>query len=295
MTSRLKIHPTIAAGLLMVSLIFFCQPAVASFKNTRFEIFSGDRGATFFAVASGVCNVFNRHYVSRGFECKAVASEGSASNLRKLVEKKADLAIIKSPRFNQFFVADFSSLKDGYEFVAPIHNEYLTILVRKNSGIKSLSDLNDRSVNIGNIGSSSALIVSDYFAKFSINPTKILRFGAAEAFKKICEKKIDAWVYFVGHPNVGFGDVLKRCAVELVQLSPQEVKNFLDLGGSFLAETKISKRYYQPLSDDLATVSSETILAARSDLNPKIIELIKDVLSNHKEELIAENNIFRSF
>jgi len=263
-------------------------------KKTPFTIFSGDKKASYFAVASGICNVFNLIHAKDNYECVAVASKGSESNLKSLANQEADFAIIKTSDFNKFFVKNFSELENKIDFVAQIHDEYLTILVQKNLKIDSLNDLNDKSVNIGHIGSSSALIIEKYFSNFAINPKKIVNLGAEKSFEMLCNKKIDAWVYFIGHPNTNFQKSLTNCNLKLISLPPQEIQNFLATA-PFFKKGIIAKNLYNSLPKNIETISTKTILAARKGIDPKITKLFQDILENHKEELLKENEIFRGF
>lgn len=262
-------------------------------KKTKFTIFSGDKKASYYAVASGICHVFNLHYGNK-YECQAVESKGSAGNLRSLVSGEADLGIIKTSKLNQLFIKD--SPKYNYEknFITRIHSEHLTILVQKDLNITSISDLKNKSVNIGSEGSSSALVSEKYISKFSINPKKTHHLGASEAFKMMCNNKIDAWIYFIGHPNKGYKKVLDKCNLEMVSIPNNEIENFLSIAPYF-EKGKISEKLYSSLSDDVKTISSPTLLSSRDNVDPNIINLIKLVLQKHKKELIEENRIFQSF
>jgi len=276
-------------------LIIFIQEALSDdLVITKFNIFSGNKKASYYAVANGICNVFNRHYLHQGFECVAVESNGSAENLKLLATGEADLAVIKSSELNQFSINNAKELQNENNLVARIHDEYLTILVQKDCQINNLSDLTNKIVNIGSIGSTSALVVKEYFNDSLIQPKEIVNFGADKSFKMMCDKKIDAWVYFMGHPNDGFKGVLNQCDLKLISLSQDEVNNFLKIA-PFLHKDQLARNYYKNLEDNLNTVSSRTFLSSRINLNPKIVELIKNILVNHKEELLTEGDIFKSF
>lgn len=262
-------------------------------KQTPFTIFSGDKKASFFAVARGICAVFNRHH-GNNYECIAVVSKGSEKNLHSLASDEADFGIVKTAEFNKIFVKNFSEFENKIDFVARIHDEYLTILVQKKLKIKSLSDLSKRVVNIGSVGSSSALITQKYFSTYDIQPKEIVNFGAAESLKKICDKNIDAWVYFIGHPNVGFQNALEKCDVELISLPQEEAENFLKIA-PFLNKGIISREQYSLEAKDIKTISSQTIIAARKGIDQNILKLIQDIIANHKEELMKESAIFKGF
>lgn len=281
---------------LILFIIFFAYEALADDykKEVQFTIFSGDKKATFYKVTSGICNVFNRHYLVEGLRCVAKESAGSETNLHLLSSSEADLAVVKSPEFNNFFVKNSQQLQKKINFVANIHDEYLTVLVQKKLAVKSISDLSDKIVNIGLTGSTSELVIKKYFSDYKIKPKEIVNFGADISLKMMCDKKIDAWIYFIGHPNSGYEEVLKKCDVELIALSENEIANLLKIAAFFQKNT-LPKTSYTSLKSDLPTVSSKTILASRKNLDSKIVSLVKKVLVDHKEELVKEGEIFRSF
>ncbi len=272
-------------------IILFFLLTTACSHNKKFTIYSGDKKASFFKIADGLCKVFNQQQTNSNLECVALESHGALENLELLNSKKADLAIIKTPEFNKFFLPKISNQT---KFVANLHQEYLTILVRKNSKINSLSDLAGKSVNIGSHASSSAVITQKYLALAKITPQKIYHLGASDSFKMLCQNQLDAWIYFVGHPNSDYAQTLANCDVKLLQLSQSELKNF-SLIAPFFKKNKISKNFYPSLPKEINTISSDTILASRNDLDPQIISALQDILQNHKSELIKENPIFSNF
>lgn len=284
----------------LAAVIFFATLLLGSpsfSKATEFSIYSGNKSASFYRVASTLCEVFNKYHQSEGYKCFAVESGGAINNLYDLLDKTADIAIIKAPSFDKVLTQNLPiDFDKKIQSIAKIHKEYLTILVNKNSKIKSLSDLKNKVVNIGPIGSSSNPIVEKYFSYFSIKPKTSLNVGASEAFKMICDGKIDAWVYFIGHPNKNYAETLKNCNVDFLSLNKKEIKNFTSLMPSFLRADKISRMLYSSYTKgDVITVSSNTILAARDDLDPKIIAMIQNILKSHKDELIEKDLIFLNF
>ena len=236
-------------------LILFLLLTTSCSHNKKFTIYSGDKKASFFKIADGLCKVFNQQQTNSNLECVALESHGALENLNLLNSKKADLAIIKTPEFNKFFLPEISNQT---KFVANLHQEYLTFLVRKNSKINSLANLAGKSVNIGSEASSSATITEKYLALAKITPQKIYHLGARDSFKMLCQNQLDAWIYFVGHPNYDYAQTLANCDVKLLQLSQSELKNF-SLVAPFFKKNKISKNFYPSLPKEINTISSYTI------------------------------------
>lgn len=279
-------------------IIFFsltqCKNIFDNYSPIKFTIYSGDKSASYYAFALGLCNVFNKHYSSQNFECLPTISKGSLANLTLLANNQADLAIIKTQEFNRFFIANSENLQKNSDFVSDIFDEDLIIITTKKTAIKNLTNLNNKVVNIGSDGSTSALITKKYFTNFAIKPKIILNLSASQSLKKLCKNEIDGWIYFIGHPNLAINQALENCDLEVIKLSKKELNNFRKIA-PFLKAKKLTPAHYRSLKNNILTVSSSTILASQRNFNSQIIGLIQDILENHRAELIEQNQIFKNF
>ncbi|MCB1141468.1 MAG: TAXI family TRAP transporter solute-binding subunit [Leptospiraceae bacterium] len=84
-------------------------------------------------------------------DLEIIETNGSYQNIEDLIEGKADLAFAQ---FDSIFLYieqnEENKMKvEKIRFLAPIDNEVVHILVNKNSGIKSLSDLEGKTVSMG--------------------------------------------------------------------------------------------------------------------------------------------------
>jgi len=258
-------------------ILTFAQKPCWSYNKTIFTISAGDKSGTYFAIATKICDEFNRNYSDQKIHCRALESKGSRENLEKLANQEVDFAIIKSLEFNDKFIGNAKFLHHNIKEVGKIHDEYLTFVVPKNSNIKSISNLNNKTVNIGSIGSTSELMVGKYFFSNYIRPKKIVNYSASESFTQICNRKIDAWLYFIGHPNDGFNEMLKKCDVEIVSLNTKEIKQFKKQFG-FLESKILDQQLYETINQDIPTVCSATFLARRNNLDDNITNMVKQII-----------------
>ena len=274
---------------LLLSL-FLLFSFVANAAET-FTIYAGDKKATFYKVANSICQVFNQN--NENYKCKAVPAKGAIDNLYKLANQEADFAVIKTPNQNIKFLGTKKALPliKNIDPIIRIHDEFLTILVRKNQEIKNLQDLSDKIVSTGSIGSSSKEMVEKYFVKEKIAPKKVYNLGAGKSFEMICKGKIDAWAYFIGHPNHHYQNTLENCNVEFLSLSHKE-KRSLKESFNFLTNARLKKGFYNSLNSNIYTLASPTIIAASKNVTPELKKLLIDTVLNKNQELIKEDKIF---
>ena len=103
--------------------------------------------------------------------------------------------------------------------VFSVHPEPFTVVARVDSGIKNFDDLKGKRVNIGNPGSGqrgTMEVVMDAkgWTKDSFKVASSLK--AAEQSKALCDNKIDAMVYVVGHPSGSIKEATTTCDTKLV-------------------------------------------------------------------------------
>ncbi len=258
--------------LLIFSLLFATNCALLK-KEIR--IYSGDKSGTFFSVATKICDEFNQKSAAQNqrFFCRARTSKGSLENLFKIKDEPDSFSIIKAPQFYQ------QTTNINFDFTKIIiikktHDEFLTILVNKNAKINSLKDLKNKRVNIGYFGSGNRILIEKYFKEFSITPAKIFDFGATQSFAALKNNEIDAWIYFIGHPNAGYADLLSDHNFKIISLTNREIKNFQSLTKIFQKTDLDLKKFYN-INEKIRTISSETFLAGGAEVEEKAIEIIK--------------------
>ena len=259
--------------MIQLALILFLFFFTGCTKEIR--IHSGDKSGTFFSVATKICDEFNQKSAAQNqcFFCRTKTSKGSLENLFKIKDEPDSLAIIKAPQFYQQTTNidyDFTKIK----IIKKTHDEFLTILVNKNAKINSLKDLKNKRVNIGYFGSGNRILIENYFKKFSITPAKIFDFGATQSFAALKNNEIDAWIYFIGHPNAGYADLLSDHNFKIISLTNREIENFQSLTKIFQKTNLDLKKFYN-INKKIRTISSETFLAGGAGVEEKSIEIIK--------------------
>lgn len=175
--------------------------------------------------------------------------------------------------------------------ISPLHNEYLTILVKKQTKINSLKDLINKKVNIGAKGSTSSFIIQQFFQKYGYKFNNIHNDKILESVKKICAGELDAILYFIGHPNQTYQEVLNICDVKIISLTNSEIKKLIEFSDSF-QKGKINSSLYKNVFFDIKTVYSQSVLIAKNNINPKYVEIIQDIIDNYRDELLKANYIY---
>lgn len=277
------------AFLILVS-VYACQ---SNIKTIR--IGSGSHHAMYYPVASALCEVFNEHNSDKNIICKAQISKGAEFNLNAVENGEIEMGISQANLQFDAYTGQRQFANNPHKKLRTlfaVHDEYMTIIAKKNSNINSFADLKGKSVNIGNVGSGSRILFEQMIKKlgWTLKDFKeIYGETGSDINKVLCaNNKADAAIYIVGHPNKSFGDMLKNCDAKLVNLSTKEIKTFISLAPEDFFATSIPGNIYKENPAFIQTFASKTVLSASENIDPKIIYNFVKIISENKDELIKK-------
>ena len=111
-----------------------------------------------------------------------------------------------------------------------VHPEPFTLVARPEANIKSFADLKGKRVNVGNPGSGTRAAMDELLAAEKM---KVGDFALASELKAdehgpaLCDNKIDAFFYGVGHPSANIQDPTTACGAKLVSLTDPAIDSLV--------------------------------------------------------------------
>ncbi|MCG8616394.1 MAG: TAXI family TRAP transporter solute-binding subunit, partial [Desulfobacterales bacterium] len=115
--------------------------------------------------------------------------------------------------------------------VFSVHPEPFTVVARADSGIKNFMDLKGKRVNIGNPGSGqrgTMEVVMDALGWTKADFKLASELKPAEQSKALCDNKIDAIIYTVGHPSGSIKEATTSCDSVLVTVDGPAIDGLVD-------------------------------------------------------------------
>jgi TRAP transporter TAXI family solute receptor len=214
----------------------------------------------------GLYHAFAQDFASRlrqrtGRPVRVIETAGSEENVTLLRDGKAELALIQTT----------SLTPEGVVGVAPLFPEPLHFLVRKDSGIRTPSDLVGRRVALGLRGSGIRLNANTLLPHYGVPPEAVRDvedpFGALTA-----GGGVDAALVTTGWMNPTLEKVLRDGDVELVGLADPEG---LAARHPWFVPTTIPRGLYSgnpPVPPDpVRTVAVTALLTARPDAADELV------------------------
>ncbi len=213
----------ITTALMVTGLTFGAAATVSA--ESFITIGTGGVTGVYYPTGGAICRLVNKGRKEHGIRCSVESTGGSVYNLNTIRAGELDMGVAQSDwQYHAYHgtskFQDAGANKD-LRAVFSVHPEPFTVVARADSGIKTFTDLKGKRVNIGNPGSGqrgtmevvmSALGWSkDDFALAS-------ELKAAEQSKALCDNKVDAIVYTVGHPNGSIKEATTSCDTVLVNV-----------------------------------------------------------------------------
>mgnify|MGYP001819406083 FL=1 len=148
---------------------------------------------------------------------------GSVYNLNAIRNGELDMGVAKSDwQYHAYYGSskfeDAGPNKD-LRAVFSVHPEPFTVVARTDSGIRNFNDLKGKRVNVGNPGSGQrgTMEVVMKAKGWTLDDFKLAsELKSAEQSKALCDNKIDAMVFTVGHPSGSIKEATTSCDSVLV-------------------------------------------------------------------------------
>ncbi len=218
MTIKRRSFLVAGSALLAASML---TPATAFAAKERVVFSGGPAGGTFQVVANAI-QVYKPIKASKDFRVRAQSSAGSVENLRKVNSGKAQMGVVYS---GHVYLGRNGKMKNDtrkYEdvmAVAWLYGAPAQLVVRKDSGIKSVKDLVGKKVGVGNAGSGAFANCELFFTHLDIWD-KIERnaMGYNDAAQAFGNNQLDAFWLFTAFPSGAVIMAAQTNDIELIDL-----------------------------------------------------------------------------
>ena len=281
----------------MRSVITLAALAVASlatpsaFAQQKFvTIGTGGVTGVYYAAGGAICRLMNKDRAKHGIRCSVESTGGSVFNINTIKAGELDFGVTQSDW--QFHAMNGGKVfeKDGkhsdLRAVFSLHPEPFTVLSRKEANIGGVDALKGKRFNVGNPGSGTRASMEELMGALG---WKLSDFALASELKAdehgaaLCDNKIDAFFYGVGHPSANIQDPITTCGARLVPLTGAAVDKLV-AGAPFYAKVNIPGGLYAGHPNPTPTYGvMATFVSSAKVPEATVYELVKAVFENFEE------------
>jgi len=224
-------------GIVLSIVFLFCfavlvgvTPEPVQAEQTFVTIGTGGVTGVYYPTGGAICRLVNKTRKEHGIRCSVESTGGSVYNLNTIAAGELDMGVAQSDWQYHAYNGTSKFAKKGpnkcLRAVFSVHPEPFTVVARKDSGIKKFKDLRGKRVNIGNPGSGQRgtmeVVMKTYgWTKRDFKLASELK--SAEQSKALCDNKVDAMVFTVGHPSGSIKEASTSCDSVIVEVAGPKI------------------------------------------------------------------------
>lgn len=269
------------AGFLLATM------GVSQAEQKFITIGTGSVTGVYYPTGGAICRLVNKGRKEHGIRCSVESTGGSADNINTIRAGELDMGVAQSDvQYNAYYgKAKFKESGPFKELrsIFSVHPEPFTVIARADSGVKSFEDLKGKRVNIGNPGSGQRAtmeVVMRALGWTEKDFSVVSEFEATEQSKALCDNKIDAMVYVVGHPNGSIKEATTSCDSVLVNVNGPEIQKLIADNPYYRSATVPAGMYRGNAQDTKTFGVGATFITSTNMSSETVYEVVKSVFEN---------------
>ena len=282
----MSIKRTLFASAACLAMAATTAPVSA---ETFVTIGTGGQTGVYYQVGGAICRLVNRGTKTHDIKCTHTTG-GSTKNINGIRAGDLDMGVAQSDwQYHAYNGTAPKQFPDGafkdLRAVFSVHPEPFTVVARTDSGIKNFDDLKGKRVNIGNPGSGQRGTMEVVMEKMG---WKMGDFALASELKSseqsaaLCDGKIDAMVFTVGHPNGSIKEATTSCDAIIVNVDNAIIKK-LAADNDYYAMATIPGGMYTGTDSDVTTFGvGATFVSSAKTSSETVYQIVKAVFDNIK-------------
>ncbi len=249
----------------------------------------GTGGVTgvYYPTGGSICRLVNKGRKEHGVRCSVESTGGSVYNLNTIRAGELDMGVAQSD-WQYHAYNGTSKFADQGPFanlraVFSVHPEPFTVVARADAGIKEFSDLKGKRVNIGNPGSGqrgTMEVVMEALGWDMSTFSLASELKSAEQSQALCDNKIDAMVFTVGHPSGSIKEASTTCDSVLVPVTGPAIDKLV-ADNDYYRSAVIPGGMYRGTDSDTNTFGVGATFVTSTDVSEDVIYVVvKAVFDN---------------
>jgi len=250
------------------------------------SIGTGGVTGVYYPTGGAICRLVNKKRKEHGIRCSAESTGGSIYNINTIRANELEFGVAQSD-WQYHAYNGTSKFKDKGKFeklraVFSVHPEPVTVIARDDSKINNISDAKGKRLNIGNPGSGTLGTWDVMEAALGWKRTDLaLAAGmkSAETGAAMCDGKIDAYFWLVGHPSALTQESLASCASHLVNVTGPAIDKLI-ADKPYYRNATIPAGMYNN-KEDVKTFGVGATFVTSSDVPEEVVyQVVKAVFEN---------------
>ncbi len=272
------------ASACLVTLVGGVTPAQS--QQQFISIGTGGVTGVYYPTGGAICRLVNKDRKEHGIRCSAESTGGSIYNINTIRAGELEFGVAQSDwqyhAYNGTSKFEEQGAFENLRAVFSVHPEPVTIIAHDDSGIQNITDFKGKRVNIGNPGSGTRgtwEVIEEALGWERGDLKLAAEMKSAETGQAVCDKKIDAYFWLVGHPSALTQESLSTCDAHLVNATGDAIDQLV-ADNSFYRTATIPAGMYNNESD-VQTFGVGATFVTSADVPEEVVYVVvKAVFDN---------------
>ncbi len=248
---------------------------------------TGGQTGVYYQVGGAICKLVNRGSKNHNIKCTHTTG-GSTKNINGIRAGDLDLGVAQSDwQYHAYHGTAPKQFPDGafkeLRAVFSVHPEPFTVVARADAGIKTFADLKGKRVNVGNPGSGQRGTMEVVMEKmgWSMDDFALAsELKSSEHSAALCDNKIDAFVFTVGHPTGNIKEAATTCDVKLIPVTGDAIDKLVE-ENAYYAKAAVKGGTYKGNDADVPVfgVGATFVSSSKTD-DETVYQIVKAVFEN---------------
>lgn len=266
-----------------------------SIEGRRVPIASGSSSGAFYLQITPIAALWEQlDFVD---SCSVQATTGALENQVLISTDDADAGLIDTFAYYAGMEGSEPYTEDypGVLAIATGTPSLMTIVVRADSDIYSISDLAGHAISVGTPGSGAEFETRFLLEALGLSYDDFSRVdmvGIGPGFTAFQDGKTDAVIAYMGAGNSSLMEAMTNVDVRILSFTEEEMDIVLE-NCNYVVEDIIPGGSYDGFEEDIPTVSVPCMLAVRDDLPEDEVYEMTKIICENVDTLVTANGNFR--
>ena len=279
-----------ATGRFALATLFALSIGGSALAAQQFvSIGTGGVTGVYYPTGGAICRLVNKDRKEHGIRCSAESTGGSIYNINTIRAGELEFGVAQSDWQYHAFNGT-SKFEDAGPFtdlraVFSVHPEPVTVIASDSSGIKNITDVKGKRLNIGNPGSGTrgtwdVIEAAEGWKRSDLKLAAEMK--SAETGQAVCDGKIDAYFWLVGHPSALTQESLATCDAHLVNVTGPAIDKLV-ADNPFYRKAIIPAGMYNN-EDDIQTFGVAATFVSSAQVSDEVVyTIVKAVFENFSD------------
>ncbi|USD64966.1 TAXI family TRAP transporter solute-binding subunit [Vibrio sp. SCSIO 43136] len=237
---------------------------------------TGSVTGVYYPTGGAICKLVNKGRKEHNIRCSVESTGGSIYNVNTIRAGELDFGIVQSDwQYHGYNGTSKFSEQGPYKKLRAmfsLHTEPFNVIARADAGINGVEDLKGKRVNIGNPGSGDRAtmgVVMDALG-WKVEDFKLAsELKGSERSQALCDNKIDAFVYVVGHPNGSIKEATTSCDAKLVPVTGPQIDEIVS-GNPYYAYSDLPAGTYRGTDANVKSFGVAATMVTTTDISDEV-------------------------